>query len=152
MLIILMLYISSSVLMYLTASSWSLFWKFLLFRPHPWPMEVPRLGVQSELQLLPYTTATATPDLSRVCDLHHSSRQWRTLNPLSRARDQTHLLMDTSQIRYCWAMTGTPEVGTFWQLSPNSPFPHPLSLVITNLISFPWVCLILKYNWPMTLC
>ena len=36
-------------------------------------MEVPRLGVQSELQLLVYTTATAMPHLSHVCDLHHSS-------------------------------------------------------------------------------
>ena len=38
-------------------------------------MEVPRLGVESELQLLAYTTATATWDPSHVCDLHHSSRQ-----------------------------------------------------------------------------
>ena len=32
----------------------------------------PRLGVKSELQPLAGTIATATPDLSRVCDLHHS--------------------------------------------------------------------------------
>ena len=31
-------------------------------------MEVPRLGVDSELQLQAYTTAIATPDLSCVCD------------------------------------------------------------------------------------
>ena len=30
-------------------------------------MEVPRLGVKSELQLLAYTTATAMWDLSRIC-------------------------------------------------------------------------------------
>ena len=35
-------------------------------------MEVPRLGVELELQLLAYTTAIATPDLSTICDLHHS--------------------------------------------------------------------------------
>ena len=35
--------------------------------------EVPRLGVKSELQLLVYTTATAAPDLSLICHLHHSS-------------------------------------------------------------------------------
>ena len=35
-------------------------------------MDVPRLGVKSELQLLAYTTATATPDLSCLYDLHHS--------------------------------------------------------------------------------
>ena len=42
-------------------------------------MEVPRLGVESELQLLAYTTATAMLDLSCVCDLHHSSQQCRVL-------------------------------------------------------------------------
>ena len=47
---------------------------FLLFLPHPWHMEVPRLGVKSELQLPAYATAIATPDPSRVCDLHHSSQ------------------------------------------------------------------------------
>ena len=34
-------------------------------------MEVPRLGVELELQLLAYTAATAVQDLSRICDLHH---------------------------------------------------------------------------------
>ena len=38
-------------------------------------MEVPRLGVESEWQLPAYTTATATPGLSCVCALHHSSWQ-----------------------------------------------------------------------------
>ena len=37
-------------------------------------MEVPRLGVDSELELPAYTTVTATLDLSRIWDLHHSSR------------------------------------------------------------------------------
>ena len=63
-------------------------------------MEVPRLGVKSELQLLAYTTATATQDQSHACDLHHSSWQCRILNPLSKARNQTRILMDTSQVRY----------------------------------------------------
>ena len=33
--------------------------------------------------------ATATPDSSHICDLHHGSQQHRILNPLSKARDQT---------------------------------------------------------------
>ena len=64
-------------------------------------MEVPRLGVESKLQLLAYTTATITQDLSHVCYLHHSSRKRQTLNPLSKARDQTCILMDASQIHFC---------------------------------------------------
>ena len=69
-------------------------------------MEVPRLGVESELQLSDYTTATATPDPSCVCDLHHSSRQRRILNPLSKVRDQTPILMDTSRICFRWTTMG----------------------------------------------
>ena len=58
-------------------------------------MEVPRLGVKLELQLLAYTTATATMDPSGICDLGRSLWQHRTLNPLSEARDQTRILTDT---------------------------------------------------------
>ena len=61
-------------------------------------MALPWLGGKLELQLLAYTTATATRDLSRVCDLHHSSQQHRIFNPLSEARDQTCVLMDASYI------------------------------------------------------
>ena len=62
-------------------------------------MEVPRLGVKSELQLQAYTTARATRGLSCICDLHHSSQQRWILNPLSKARDVTHTLMDPSWAR-----------------------------------------------------
>ena len=65
---------------------------------HPQHMEGPRLGVESELQLLAYTTATATPRLSYVCSLHCSSWQSQILDPLSEARDQSHILVDGSQI------------------------------------------------------
>ena len=70
-------------------------------------MEVPRLGVESELQLLSYTTATATPDPSHVCDLHRTSWQRRILNPLSEARDWTCNLMATTQDCYLKATVGT---------------------------------------------
>ena len=45
----------------------------LSFEGYTVDMEVPRLGVQLELQLTTYLTATASQDLSHVCDLHHSS-------------------------------------------------------------------------------
>ena len=44
----------------------------LFLRPYLQHMDVPRLRVESELQLLAYITATAKPDPSLVCDLHHS--------------------------------------------------------------------------------
>ena len=81
---------------------------FIFSGPHPRHMEVPRLVVELELQLPAYTTATAMPDPSRVCDLHHSSRQRRILNPLSEARDQTCNVMVPSQICFCCATRGTP--------------------------------------------
>ena len=71
-------------------------------------MEVPRLGVESELQLPAYTTATATPDLSCVCDLHQGSRQRRILNLLSEARDRSRNLVVPSWIHFYCATTGTP--------------------------------------------
>ena len=75
--------------------------------PHPWHMEVPRLGVKLELQLPAYATATTTPDPSCVCDLHYSSQQYQILDPLSEARDWTHVLMDTSRVCYHRASSGT---------------------------------------------
>ena len=63
-------------------------------------VEVPRLGAKVELQLPAHATATAAPDLSHVCNLHHRSQQCRILNPLSKTRDGTHILMDTSWVHY----------------------------------------------------
>lgn len=62
-------------------------------------MEVPRRGVESELQAC--TTATAMADPSHICDLHGSLQHHRILNPLSEARDQTCVLMDSSRVCYC---------------------------------------------------
>ena len=73
---------------------------FLRATPYLRHMEVPRLRAESKLQLLAYATATAMPDLSRVCDLHHSSQQCWILNLLSEAMDQTVILMDTRWIHF----------------------------------------------------
>ena len=61
-------------------------------------MEVPRLTVQLELQLLAYTTAITMPDASLIFDLHHSLWQHRILYPLRDARDQTRIFMDASWV------------------------------------------------------
>ena len=64
----------------------------------------------SELQLPAYTTATSTQDPSHVYHLHHSSRQCQISDPLSKARGQTCVLMDTSQIPFHYTTMGTPEI------------------------------------------
>ena len=54
--------------------------------------------------------ATAMQDPSHVCDLYHSSRQGRILNPLSEARNRTRNLVVPSRICFCSAMTGTSQL------------------------------------------
>ena len=62
----------------------SFFFLFVFLGPYPRYMEVTSLGVESELLLLAYATATAMQDPSCVFD--YSSRQRWILNPLSEAR------------------------------------------------------------------
>ena len=63
---------------------------------HLWHMDVPRPEVEMELQLLASTTATIVLDPSCICALHRSLWQCQILNPLSKARDGTLILMDTT--------------------------------------------------------
>ena len=81
---------------------------FCFLGPRPQHMEVPRLGVKSELLLPAYTRAIATQDPSCVCSLHHSSWQQWILNPLSKVRDRTPNLMVPSWIHFHCSTTGTP--------------------------------------------
>ena len=97
------------------------FFFFLVFLPFLGPLprrvEVPRLGVSSELQQTAYARATAMLDPSRVCYLHHSSQQHQILNPLSKARDQIRNLMVPSLICFHCAMAGTPKILYLKQIS-----------------------------------
>ena len=63
-------------------------------------MEVPRLGVELELQLPAYTSATATPDLSHIWDLHHAHSNAGSLPHWARPGIEPSVLMDTSQIDF----------------------------------------------------
>ena len=77
-----------------------------------WPIPQPQQHqIQAESVL--YTTAhcntgSLTPDPNRICNLHHSSLQHWILNPLSKARNRTYVLTDSSRFLTCWATTGTP--------------------------------------------
>ena len=83
-----------------------LFIYLFILEPHTWHMEVPR--PELEQQLLAYVTATAMPDMSHVCNLHHSSWQHLILTPLSEARDWIYVLLDASLFPFCWVMKGNP--------------------------------------------
>ena len=63
-------------------------------------MEIPKIGVESERPLPAYATAMAmaTRDQSCIYGLCCSLQQCWLLNPPSEARDQTHILMDSSRV------------------------------------------------------
>ena len=97
---------------------------FCILGPRPWYTEVPRLGIESELQLSAYPTAIAIQDLSRVCNLPHSSWQHQILKPLSEARDEP----ETSWLLVEFISTAT--MGT----------PH--SHVLSQAVAFLLVCVL----------
>ena len=73
-------------------------------------MQVPRLGFKLQLQLQSYTTATAVPVLSCICNPRHSSHKCRILQPTEwAARNQICILMDTSLFYYPLATMGTAQ-------------------------------------------
>ena len=102
---------------------------FLFLGPHMQHMEVPRLGVECELQLPAYTTATAMPDLSSICNLHHTSQQCQIFNPLSEARYRTWILMGTRWIHFHCATMGIYRMCFFFQ-----PWKNPFLLYMLVLL------------------
>ena len=129
--------LSGALLLFLIFDSLHCFPFFFFFLgPRVRLMEVPRLGVKSELPLPTHTTATATWDRSHVCDLHHSSKQHWILNPLSEARDWSHNLMVPSQIRFCCPTTGTPVFSFFNSLISALIFISFLLILALCFISF----------------
>ena len=99
--------------------SFLFFFFFSFLGPHPWHTEIPRLGVELELQLPAYTTATWAP--SHICDLYHSSQQHWILNLLSEARDRTYILMDTSRVCNPLSHNGNSATLQFdWSLLQNN--------------------------------
>jgi len=71
--------------------------------------------------------ARAEQDPSHICYLYHNSLQYQILDPLSQARDQTCILMDTSWVHFPGITMGTPKnifvsylkryIGVPWWLS-----------------------------------
>ena len=61
--------------------------------------------------VLAYATATATWDLSRICDRHHSSPQHQILNPARPGMEPTSSWKLIGFVTH-WATAGTPETGS----------------------------------------
>ena len=87
---------------------------------------------------------------SHICNLYHSSQQHQIPDPLSEARDGTHILTDTSQIRFLCATTGTPNKSIFppsdWQMLKNLAIPNTgkdagnRKLLFTTDVKVNWCC------------
>ena len=97
---------------------------FYFSEPHLWHLEVPSLGVESELQLLATARATA--------------RAIATVFGTYKARDGTRILLDPSQVCYLLSHEGTSLSHRFYQLLSYLPVWHQaLSLLPGNSGPFP---------------
>ena len=94
---------------------------FLFLQLHLWHMEVPKPGIEWELQLLAHLTARVMPDLILICDLHCSLWQHQILNTLSEATDWICILMET--------MSGSYAAEPQWEL-------HKLCFKFEKRLSF----------------
>ena len=93
-------------------------------------------------------------DLHRIFDLHHRSQQCWILNPLSEAGDGTHILMDTSRIRFLWAMAGTP---VLLLLSYNVNCSYRYSIILASGVQHGYWIFLYIMKWspllgPVTIC
>ena len=79
---------------------------FFFLGPHPWRMEVPKLGVKSDPQPPAIATATATPDPSyaTACSNSGSLIHW-----MRRGIESASSWILVKYIA-CWATAGTPSV------------------------------------------
>ena len=98
---------------------------FCLFRATPaaYGSSQARGRIRAIAASLHHSHSNSRSKPSQVCDPHHSLQQCQILNPLSRARDWTHILRDTSQVCYRWAMPGTPKC-----IFPDQRLQDPLGL------------------------
>ena len=69
-------------------------------------MEVPKLGVKLELELLAYAYTTAMPEPSQVCDLYHEAKSVTYTTAHSNARSLTHWLRLGIKTSSSWILVG----------------------------------------------
>ena len=104
--------------------TWLSLFYFTFFRAQVQHIEVPRLGVELELQLLAYPTATAMWDPSLISNLHHSLWNAGSLTHWARPGIKPASSWRLSQVRYCWGTTGTPHYSWYIYLSDHFPCCH----------------------------
>ena len=94
------------------------FFNFCFLGPHPWNMEVHRLGVQWELELPTYTVATAARGIWA------SSATYTTAH--SNARSLTHWVRPGIKPASSWILVGFSSAELQWELFPPVYFKSSL--------------------------
>ena len=104
-------------------------------------MEVPRQGVESDLQVPPYTTTTATPAPSCIYDLCCSLRQCWILSPLSEPGIEPATSWTLSQVLNLLSHNGNSNFCGFKPLSLGS--------LLTTTLANPYtlLCLCPPATW-----
>ena len=97
------------------------------------------LGVESELQLLAYATATATWDLSHRCDLCLSLQQCWIFNPLRPGIEPAY---SWTLVRFltCWTTAGTPSSFSDEALSMDDKPMFSFTVAHFSHILFTYLC------------
>ena len=90
-----------------TKSYW-IFFSFFLFRAIPMVYGSSQARGQIDIH--------GHAGFSHVCDLYHSSWQCRIPDPLSKARNRTCILIDTSQIHFHCTKRELQELLSYWVL------------------------------------
>ena len=102
-----------SLFKWLTVGSCFCIFIILLFRAGPMACRSFQAGGRIVATATGLHHSHTTQDPRFVCDLHCSSQQCLIPNPLSEARDQICILMNTSQIHFHCVKTGTPRILLF---------------------------------------
>ena len=124
---------------------------FLLFRVSPKACGSSQARSQIRAAAEAYATATATPDPSRICDQCHNLRQPQIPYPLSKARDRTRILIDTSQILSPLSHNGNSRNSSAFKGSCDGI--EPLFISQDTLPTTRFLTLILSATsfWPCTI-
>ena len=130
----------------------SYFVLFCFLGPHLWHLEVVGEGSNWGYSCLHHSYS----NVSATCTTAQGSAGY--FNPLRKARNWTHILMDSSRVRHCRATVGTPEyvfvfeskIYPFHKLA--SAFLHTsctvtyiiLCNVLSDMLSLAFLCLCMK--------
>ena len=104
---------------------------------HLYQMEIPRPGVESQLQMPAYTTAVAMQDWRLAFNRRHSSQQHQILNPLSKARNQIHILLGISGVHNPLSQNGNSQNSVIYASHLRGHLTHhvyipPIALLVSE--------------------